>query len=66
MTDQHQRSDGPAVRPGDECLVRTADALDFGVPTPEQAAAAAERRVDPLRVVLRGLLRGLRIGGRGR
>ena len=43
----------------DACLDRTASALDFGQITPAEAAAAAERRVDPFRQILVGLLRGI-------
>ena len=55
---------GAAHRPQDACLLRTADALDFGPPTAAEAAAAAERRVDPLGTLLVGLVRGLRRGRR--
>lgn len=41
----------------DACLDRTADGLDFAPPTADEAAAAAHRRVDPLRRILHGLLR---------
>lgn len=48
----------------DACLDRTADGLDFGrVPADERAAAAA-RETDPLRRILRGLLRGITPRGR--
>lgn len=43
----------------DACLDRTAAALDFGRVTPAEAAAAAERRVDPFRQILAGLLRSV-------
>lgn len=48
----------------DACLARTADAITFGPASPDAAAAAAERRVNPFRRVLAGLFRGL--GGRDR
>jgi hypothetical protein len=51
---------GDRRRPEDGCLERTAERLDFTGPTADEAAAAAERRVDPLRRVLRNLLRARR------
>ena len=44
--------------PADACLARTADAIDFASPSTGESSAAAERRIDPFRRVLAGLLRG--------
>lgn len=46
------------------CLARTAESLDFGSTTADEAADAAQRRVDPFSRILTGLLRGLRRRGR--
>lgn len=41
----------------DACLDRAAEALDFDAATSDEVAAAATRRVNPLRRILRGLVR---------
>lgn len=61
MSDDARAEEDAAGRaddaPAQSCLDRTADRIDFGPPTPEEAARDAERRVSPLRRLLRGLVR---------